>query len=432
MDSCEIQGKFGNQVLTLESAKGNILGGTFKANGLFSLLDKPDAPVSLKVDLVDVEAKMAASILNIHQTEGTISEELRYGGTRGKPVFSSGGQADICASCGAPPTIIPSFIASNCPAPGCSRRSSKWAVAAVATSLLLALVGFLGRHVWTVFSKPTIDDAAITYAYAANVAAGNGFRHTPGASPVEGFSNPLEVLLLVPFAALHAQLGRGRQSDQSGSCLAGSAGVGALADLEDTGRGMPARPSDRFAATFWPTFNYWTVAGLEGGILAGLMALSTLCLLLAPASPGWDLALGLVAGLLAWTRPEAGLYGALALAMRLLSRRRRFFASAIFALALLLVLVFRCLCFRDLVPNTFWPKMGAGHAWQEGWTLCAVLSQWQGHCVLPLSHPFARAFVAKHLDTVDCEPSCRSARWGFFSVCLRRRLDAPVAFHAIP
>ena len=87
-----------------------------------------------------------------------------------------------------------------------TRGMSKWALAAVAAALLVASLGFLGHHVWTVFSNPTIDDAAITYAYAANVAAGNGFRHTPGASPSEGFSNPLEVILLVPFAALHANL----------------------------------------------------------------------------------------------------------------------------------------------------------------------------------------------------------------------------------
>jgi hypothetical protein len=138
----------------------------------------------------------------------------------------------------------------------------------------------------------------------------------------------------------------------------------------------------------WPTFNYWTVAGLENGILAGLMALSTLCLLLAPCSRGWDLALALVAGLLAWTRPEAGLYGALAVAPRLLSRRRRFLASGVFALAGFLLLVSRYLCFRDLVPNTFWPKMGAGHAWQEGWNYARSFFNSRGSeyflCLVPL------------------------------------------------
>ena len=138
----------------------------------------------------------------------------------------------------------------------------------------------------------------------------------------------------------------------------------------------------------WPTFNYWTVAGLENGILAGLMALSILCLLLAPCSRGWDLALALVAGLVAWTRPEAGLYGALAVAPRLLSGRRRFFASTVFALVFLFLLVFRHLCFRDFVPNTFWPKMGAGHAWQEGWYYAqSFLSGWGRAWEFPALRP---------------------------------------------
>jgi hypothetical protein len=110
--------------------------------------------------------------------------------------------------------------------------------------------------------------------------------------------------------------------------------------------------------------------------------------LLAPKSRGWDLALALVAGLLAWTRPEAGLYGALAVAPRLLSGRRRFFASGVFVLACLLLLAFRHLCFRDVVPNTFWPKMGAGHAWQEGWYYARSFLSGRGSayflCLIPL------------------------------------------------
>ena len=252
----------------------------------------------------------------------------------------------------------------------------------------MASVGFLGRHIWTVFSKPTIDDAAISYAYAANVAAGNGFRHTPGASPSEGFSNPLEVILLVPFAALHANLDVATKAINLGFVLLALLAWGLFLIWRIRGVGCLLVPLLGLLPLLWPTFNYWTVAGLENGILAGLMALSILCLLLAPCSRGWDLALALVAGLVAWTRPEAGLYGALAVAPRLLSGRRRFFASTVFALVFLFLLVFRHLCFRDFVPNTFWPKMGAGHAWQEGWYYAqSFLSGWGRayfFCLIPL------------------------------------------------
>jgi hypothetical protein len=44
-----------------------------------------------------------------------------------------------------------------------------------------------------------VDDAAISYAYARNLAAGHGFVSQPGQPPVEGFSNFLWVVILTPL-----------------------------------------------------------------------------------------------------------------------------------------------------------------------------------------------------------------------------------------
>ncbi len=44
-----------------------------------------------------------------------------------------------------------------------------------------------------------IDDAGISFAYARNLASGHGLVSQPGMQPVEGYSNPLWVFLLVPF-----------------------------------------------------------------------------------------------------------------------------------------------------------------------------------------------------------------------------------------
>ncbi|HJT23973.1 MAG TPA: DUF748 domain-containing protein, partial [bacterium] len=77
VDSFEVKGRFENQILYFESASGKLMGGTFTADGLASLLDQPDAPVSLRVNLVDVQASQAASILGISQTHGTINREFR-------------------------------------------------------------------------------------------------------------------------------------------------------------------------------------------------------------------------------------------------------------------------------------------------------------------------------------------------------------------
>lgn len=44
-----------------------------------------------------------------------------------------------------------------------------------------------------------VDDAGITFAYAKSLAAGHGLVSQPGAEPVEGYSNPLWLLLMAGF-----------------------------------------------------------------------------------------------------------------------------------------------------------------------------------------------------------------------------------------
>ena len=76
----------------------------------------------------------------------------------------------------------------------------------VGAALVVVVLALYAHHVATKFGSFTVDDAAISYAYAHNLAHGDGFRLTANASPVEGFSNPLQVLLLVPFAWIGANL----------------------------------------------------------------------------------------------------------------------------------------------------------------------------------------------------------------------------------
>jgi hypothetical protein len=236
----------------------------------------------------------------------------------------------------------------------------------LALLLVLAAAAFLARHVWRVFSAPTIDDAAISYSYALNLAQGHGLRNTPGSSPAEGFSNPIEVFLLSGFALFHADLDVAAKGINLAFLLCGLLGWGILIAWRAKGFGRVFAPLLCLLPLLWPTFNYWTVAGLENGILAGLLSLSVLCLLLAPESRGWDIGLGAVAGLLAWARPEAGIYGALVIAPRLLVPRRRGLALAIFLSSCLLLFAFRFICFRDFVPNTFWVKVSPEHPWKAG------------------------------------------------------------------
>ncbi|NIH77548.1 hypothetical protein [Amycolatopsis viridis] len=76
--------------------------------------------------------------------------------------------------------------------------AARWrAVAAVVGGTAL-----IGLHGWT-YGNWINDDAAITFAYARDLAEGAGPVLQPGAAPVEGFSNPAWLALLVLGKVLH-------------------------------------------------------------------------------------------------------------------------------------------------------------------------------------------------------------------------------------
>lgn len=60
----------------------------------------------------------------------------------------------------------------------------------------LSLAHFL---VYTIAQPFYIEDAGISFAYARNLAQGDGLVSYPGGERVEGYSNALWVFLLEPF-----------------------------------------------------------------------------------------------------------------------------------------------------------------------------------------------------------------------------------------
>lgn len=78
-------------------------------------------------------------------------------------------------------------------ATGSPARAARWLrpVAAVAVP-----TAAFGAHA-TAYGRWIVDDAAITYAYARSIATGAGPVLQPGAEPVEGWSNPAWLGLLV-------------------------------------------------------------------------------------------------------------------------------------------------------------------------------------------------------------------------------------------
>ena len=267
-------------------------------------------------------------------------------------------------------------------------------VGVAALVLLFVTLYFYGRHVWTVFGGPTVDDSAISYAYAHSIAKGHGVRLSPGTHPVEGFSNALEVLALVPFAMADWNLDLAAKGINLAFLLAGMLAWGLFLWRGLTGYSRLFAAAPCLAPFLWPSFNYWTVAGLEGGILAGLQMLALLALVSRDRAWRSEALLGVLAGLLVLARPEGACYGAIVIAAGLLRSPRRWRAGIIFLGMGVCVLLCRYAVFRDLVPNTYWAKVGDQNVWKVGIDYVGGFLNLNGKvyffCLLPLLIPFAR------------------------------------------
>lgn len=245
------------------------------------------------------------------------------------------------------------------------RRALAIAVHAALLAGLTAAAVAYAVHVKRVYGRNTVDDAGITYAYAESLASGDGLRMTPGEAPTEGFSNPLEVLLLAPVARFVDDIDPAAKWINIGVTAAALLLLCAFAygELRSVARLLAVVPIG--LAVYWCGFNHWVAAGLEGGLLAGLQILSLLAVHFAPRHRAADVTLGVTAGLLAWTRPEGIAYGAIAVGVRALGSRegRRWLAPALFGGFVAVLYGLRWALFRDLVPNTYWAKVPARDLW---------------------------------------------------------------------
>ncbi|MFI0977268.1 hypothetical protein ACH4SP_09595 [Streptomyces sp. NPDC021093] len=268
-----------------------------------------------------------------------------------------------------------------------------------------------------------IDDAAITFAYARSIDEGYGPVQQHGAEPVEGYSNPSWLALLV--------LGRRLGLFDSGTTLAGVADLvwypkllallcvaGILVAVTATARAaFPDRPLAVPAVTLLAgaaaagnfSFVIWLFSGLENPLYA--LAVSVLAAVLARAAARGTLlagrtatAAGLLALLAALTRPDGAAYVLAYPVVLLLFARRtawgRTARSAAASLAAFAVpygsfLLWRHETFGRWVPNTAVAKSQGAPSLAElartgelltyaGWLLVLVLVGCTG---LALSRP---------------------------------------------
>ncbi|TWF77382.1 hypothetical protein FHX44_113291 [Pseudonocardia hierapolitana] len=225
------------------------------------------------------------------------------------------------------------------------------------------------------YGRWIVDDAGITFAYARSIATGAGPVLQPGVEPVEGFSNPawLGLLVLGRWVGLFDRGAWFGVPDYVAfpKLLALVLVAGVFACCYAVAIAMTRRPTlvtivAGLVTAAVPSFVIWTMSGLENALLALAAAAIAAVLvravvagrLLEPTTAVWC---GLLAALAALTRPDGLVYaGAFPLAALLLLHRVNLGHAARAAALSLLVfavpaggyLAWRLAVFGEYLPNT--------------------------------------------------------------------------------
>ena len=246
-----------------------------------------------------------------------------------------------------------------------------WCQCVVAAGVPTVLTGLHATY----YGQWIVDDAGLTFAYVRSLATGAGPVLQPGADPVEGYSNPAWVAVLV----VGRWLGMFDHGTWFGTsdivlfpklvallcCFGIFAAMFAIA-IKVTSRPVFVTVIAGSAASAVPSFVIWTTSGLENALFA--LAVVAIAAVLARAALDGRLlvyntaiAVGALAAVAALTRPEGIIYAAAfpvatALAIRSHSLRRALLSSlvslAAFAFPTLSYLLWRLMTFGDYLPNT--------------------------------------------------------------------------------
>lgn len=213
-------------------------------------------------------------------------------------------------------------------------------------------------HCWQ-FRDFTVDDAAISFSYARNLAHGHGLVLIPGGERVEAYSNFFWVLCLAVGSAVGIDLFVWAHLLGALCAVVTILGVAALAAAV---RGKPS-PLDAIPALLASSLlpiPYWAMSGLEGGAYAAAVVwCATALARFADDGRQWRISAGLAAGL-ALMRPDGSvLLGGAALAFWLVpstwSTRLRWLAVAIGPVVV--HLIWRRWYYAYWLPNTFYAKV---------------------------------------------------------------------------
>jgi hypothetical protein len=225
-----------------------------------------------------------------------------------------------------------------------------------------ALVGALYFVHASLFGDYIADDAGISLAYARNIVSGFGPVLYPGGEAVEGYSNPLWVVLLGIGAALRLDAADGVPLMKTLGLLFGAATL-----LTTTIAARAAYPDDRRVTWLAPAllaaltpFVFWTVSGLENSLYAFLLVTAATLQLReleqAERRPWSAVPLAAVS----LTRPEGIAFVAGFAVHRLVCgdhRARLLRWVALISMIYAAFLASRLIVFGDWLPNTYYAKV---------------------------------------------------------------------------
>ena len=231
----------------------------------------------------------------------------------------------------------------------------------VISLILIAFIG--GALLYTLRSLGSwyIDDAAISLAYARNFMRGLGFVAQVGDCPVEGFSNPLMVLIeacvMKLFGYISLSIPRGI------TCLLF---VILVCHIFFKYRGNPYLANKWYLSILLvilqPAVSIWSLSGLENGLLVFL--LFELLIQLTEKDNGNPWKISLISTALALTRPDAILF-TLAYPITVCLKNYKQHQIPIMSILKSFVIVgivyggyllFRISYFGSIVPNTYYAK----------------------------------------------------------------------------
>ncbi len=252
----------------------------------------------------------------------------------------------------------------------------KRAFLASAAAIVLPFIVFVMHAM--LFRNWIVDDAGITFAYARNLAQGNGLVSQPGAAPVEGYSNFTWVALLSPLFLVKLFNPVVTPKVISFILILITFITTHMTFRLITPRFNIASAIVLSLLSINVSFVAWTTSGLENPLL--VLLLSQLFYWTVKYNHAGNenrtkitYGLGLIAAFIAMSRPEGIIYF-LAFPLLLLAQiawrrvpakpamKNLFNYWTFFAWPLVAFLLFRYFYFGDILPNTFYAKQTASVA----------------------------------------------------------------------